>query len=176
MDRLVYVNANLRLLEKCRGPDGLGVLVWKPIQVNPDDISMEPGDISHLQPHTSEDDVYDFLREEVMIRRRNTRSMTRRCNASQGVATVVEASTDPMQRGGRGTLAYSRRSRAQRGKARMNEVPSPHQSQENESSESEAGTSSSEDSTNVDGWFADETDSSSSSRSNGGSEDEDSRD
>jgi len=173
LDRLVYVNANLRLLEKCRGPDGLGVLVWKPIQVNPDDISMEPGDINHLQPHTSEDDVYDFLREEVMFRQQNTRSMTRRRNMSQGVANVEEASTEPVQRGGHGdsTLAYSRRSRAQKGKARMNEVSSPHQSQENESSESEAAYSSSEDSTNVDGWFAKETGSSSSSSSNGGSED-----
>ncbi|MCO5596727.1 hypothetical protein L7F22_050795 [Adiantum nelumboides] len=56
LDRLAFVNANLRVLEK-------------------------------LQPRTPEDDVYDFIREDMMRFSRQTRSTTRRLRGESAVGT-----------------------------------------------------------------------------------------
>ncbi|KAI5057784.1 hypothetical protein GOP47_0027799 [Adiantum capillus-veneris] len=66
LDRLAIVNANLRVLEKAGGLDSAGPVSWLPKQVDHLQIVVEAADISHLQPHTPEDDVYDFIREDMM--------------------------------------------------------------------------------------------------------------
>ncbi|MCO5570983.1 hypothetical protein L7F22_024714 [Adiantum nelumboides] len=82
LDKLVYVNANLRLLEKLRLRDGNGegVLQWKVKDIDASVIAnLERGlargkaiDITFIQQRSDEDLAYDFLREEQTRFRRVT--------------------------------------------------------------------------------------------------------
>ncbi|MCO5591679.1 hypothetical protein L7F22_045670 [Adiantum nelumboides] len=74
LDKLVYVNANLRLLERLRLRDGNGegVLQWKVKDIDASVIAnLERGlalgeaiDITFIQQRSDEDLAYDFFREE----------------------------------------------------------------------------------------------------------------
>ncbi|MCO5547802.1 hypothetical protein L7F22_001254 [Adiantum nelumboides] len=66
LDRLAFVNANLRVLEKAGGLESAGPISWLLKQVDHRQIVVEAADVSQLQPHTVEDDVYDFIREDMM--------------------------------------------------------------------------------------------------------------
>ncbi|KAI5065954.1 hypothetical protein GOP47_0018578 [Adiantum capillus-veneris] len=88
LDRLAFVNANLRVLEKAGGLDSAGPVSWLPKQVDHRQIIVEAVDSSHLQPHTPEDDVYDFIREDMMRFSRQTRSTTRRLRGETTIATT----------------------------------------------------------------------------------------
>ena len=105
LDKLAYVNANLRVLEKVGGLDGGGTISWTVKQVDHTKIIVKPADISQLQPHTDEDDVYDFIREDMMRFTLQTRSTTRRRAreaSSSGVAAAVGRGGSATARGGRG--------------------------------------------------------------------------
>ena len=114
LDKLAYVNANLRVLEKAGALDDAGPINWNIKQVDHTKIVVEPADVSKLQPHTAEDDVYDFIREDMMRFTRQTRSSTRR---QQGETSTVTS------RGAPTTRARGARSRGRgRGRARALET------------------------------------------------------
>ncbi|MCO5559418.1 hypothetical protein L7F22_013017 [Adiantum nelumboides] len=86
LDKLVYVNANLKLLERLRLRDGNGgVLQWKVKDIDASIIAnLERGlargeaiDITFIQQRSDEDLAYDFLREEQTRFRRVTRAQAR---------------------------------------------------------------------------------------------------
>ncbi|MCO5609228.1 hypothetical protein L7F22_063452 [Adiantum nelumboides] len=87
LDRLAFVNANLRVLEKVGGLEDVGPISWLPKQVDHRQIVVEAADVSQLQPRTPEDDVYDFIREDMMRFSRQTRSTTRRLRGESAVGT-----------------------------------------------------------------------------------------
>lgn len=84
---------------------------WTIKQVDHKKIVVEPVDISKLQPRTAEDDVYDFIREDMMHFTRQTRSTTRRRlgEASGLGAAVGVAARGASTRGGRGSRNRSTR-------------------------------------------------------------------
>ncbi|KAI5059879.1 hypothetical protein GOP47_0024299 [Adiantum capillus-veneris] len=90
LDRLAFVNANLRVLEKAGGLDSAGPGSWLPKQVDHRQIVVEAADISHLQPHTPEDVVYDFIREDMMRFSRQTR-LTTRCRRGESTIATTSA-------------------------------------------------------------------------------------
>ncbi|KAI5081431.1 hypothetical protein GOP47_0004614 [Adiantum capillus-veneris] len=61
LDKLAYVNANLRGLEKVGGLNSGGTVSSTIKQVDHKKVVAEVADISKLQPCTTEDDVYDFI-------------------------------------------------------------------------------------------------------------------
>ncbi|MCO5600568.1 hypothetical protein L7F22_054682 [Adiantum nelumboides] len=87
LNRLAFVNANLRVLEKAGGLEGIGPISWLPKQVDHRQIVVEAADVSQLQPRTPEDDVYDFIREDMMRFSRQTRSTTHRLRGESVVGT-----------------------------------------------------------------------------------------
>ncbi|MCO5603117.1 hypothetical protein L7F22_057263 [Adiantum nelumboides] len=86
LDRLAFVNANLRVLEKAGGLECVGPISWLPKQVDHRQIVVKAADVSQLQPRTPED-VYDFIREDMMRFSRQTRSTTRRLRGESAVGT-----------------------------------------------------------------------------------------
>lgn len=86
LDKLVYVNANLRFLEKlkCNDIEGGGVLQWKVKEVNNEVIAkLEQGlqrgeaiNLTFIQRRIDEDMAYDFLRENETRFKRMTHSQT----------------------------------------------------------------------------------------------------
>ncbi|MCO5553524.1 hypothetical protein L7F22_007046 [Adiantum nelumboides] len=93
-NRLEFVNANLQVLEKAGGLEGVGSISRLPKQVDHRQIVVEAPDVSQLQPRTPEDDVYDFIREEMMRFSRQTRSTTRRL---RGESTIGTSSARPQR-------------------------------------------------------------------------------
>ncbi|MCO5587447.1 hypothetical protein L7F22_041396 [Adiantum nelumboides] len=87
LDRLAFVNANLRVLEKAGGLEGVRPINWLSKQVDHWQIVVEAADVSQLQPRTAKDDVYDFIREDMMRSSRQTRSTTRRLRGESAVGT-----------------------------------------------------------------------------------------
>ena len=83
LEKLVYVNANLRLLEKLKG-DG-EVLQWKVKEIASKVLEkLEAGlkrgeniDLTFIQARTDEEVAYDFLREDEARFRRVTRAQAR---------------------------------------------------------------------------------------------------
>lgn len=103
LDRLAYVNANLRVLEKVGALDSGGTVSWTVKQIDHKKIVVKSADIPQLQPHTSEDDVYDFIREDMMRFTRQTRSATRRrLGEASGVAARGASTSRGTRRGSRG--------------------------------------------------------------------------
>ncbi|MCO5608290.1 hypothetical protein L7F22_062496 [Adiantum nelumboides] len=87
LDRLAFVNANLRVLEKAGGLEGVRPINWLSKQVDHWQIVVEAADVSQLQPRTAKDDVYDFIREDMMRSSRQTHSTTRRLRGESAVGT-----------------------------------------------------------------------------------------
>ncbi|MCO5572814.1 hypothetical protein L7F22_026573 [Adiantum nelumboides] len=131
LDKLAYVNANLRVLEKVRALEDVGAVSWLPRQLDHRVIKVDAADISSLQPHTAEDDAYDFIREDMMRFSRQTRSTTCRL---RGVTNATIVSSQPSR--GRG------RARRRRGRVagpfivqRLTPTPSECESEDSDASD-----------------------------------------
>ncbi|MCO5596853.1 hypothetical protein L7F22_050923 [Adiantum nelumboides] len=108
-----------------------GPISWLPKQVNHRQIVVEAADVSQLQPHTAEDDVYDFIREDKMRFTRHTRSRTHRLREE---IAAVSTSARP-QRGGR--AGKPRRSVAELTSTSRRLTPTPSECESEESCQSE---------------------------------------
>ncbi|MCO5567502.1 hypothetical protein L7F22_021196 [Adiantum nelumboides] len=131
LDKLAYVNANLRVLEKVGALEDVGAVSWLPRQLDHRVIKVDVADISSLQPHTAEDDACNFFREDMMRFSRQTRSTTRRL---RGVTDATIVSSRPSR--GRG------RARRRRGRAagpfivqRLTPTPSECESEDSDASD-----------------------------------------
>ncbi|MCO5579546.1 hypothetical protein L7F22_033403 [Adiantum nelumboides] len=98
LDKLAYVNANLCVLKKVGALEDVGVVSWLPRQLDHRVIKVDAADVSSLQPHTAEDDAYDFIREDMMRFSRQTRSTTCRL---RGVTDATIVSSRPSRGRGR---------------------------------------------------------------------------
>ncbi|MCO5599680.1 hypothetical protein L7F22_053785 [Adiantum nelumboides] len=123
LDKLVYVNANLRLLERLRLRDGNGegVLQWKVKDIDASVIAnLERGlargeaiDITFIQQRSDEDLAYDFLREEQTRFKRVTRAQARALQLPTEPSTM-DAGVGPSTRGRSALARGGRRSRGGR--------------------------------------------------------------
>ncbi|MCO5572113.1 hypothetical protein L7F22_025864 [Adiantum nelumboides] len=123
LDKLVYVNANLRLLERLRLRDGNGegVLQWKVKDIDASVIAnLEHGlargeaiDITFIQQRSDEDLAYDFLREEQTRFRRVTRAQARALQLPTEPSTM-DAGFGPSTRGRSALARGGRRGRGGR--------------------------------------------------------------
>ncbi|MCO5569059.1 hypothetical protein L7F22_022765 [Adiantum nelumboides] len=158
LDKLVYVNANLRLLERLRLRDGNGegVLQWKVKDIDASVIAnLERGlargeaiDITFIQQRSDEDLAYDFLREEQTRFRRVTRAQARALQLPTEPPTM-DAGVGPSTRG-RSTLARGGRrgrgGRATRSSLVMREMmPSDESASSSSSTHSEMDAASDSD-------------------------------
>ncbi|MCO5555930.1 hypothetical protein L7F22_009474 [Adiantum nelumboides] len=150
LGKLVYVNANLRLLERLRLRDGNGegVLQWKVKDIDASVVAnLERGlargeaiDITFIQQRSDEDLAYDFLREEQTRFRRVTRAQARALQLPTEPPTM-DAGVGPSTCG-RSTLARGGRrgrgGRATRSSLVMREmIPSDESASSSSSTHSE---------------------------------------
>ncbi|MCO5563692.1 hypothetical protein L7F22_017339 [Adiantum nelumboides] len=158
LDKLVYVNANLRLLERLRLRDsnGEGVLQWKVKDIDASVIAdLERGlargeaiDITFIQQRSDEDLAYDFLREKQTRFRRVTRAQARALQLPTEPPTM-DAGVGPSTRG-RSTLVRGghrgRGGRATRSSLVMREMmPSDESASSSSSTHSEMDAASDSD-------------------------------
>ncbi|MCO5613187.1 hypothetical protein L7F22_067463 [Adiantum nelumboides] len=108
-----------------------GPVSWLPKQVDHRQIVVEAADVSQLQPRTAKDDVYDFIREDMMRFSRQTRSTTRRL---RGESAVGISSARP-QRAAR--ARRPRRSVAELTSTSRRLTPTPSECESDDSCESD---------------------------------------
>ncbi|MCO5547749.1 hypothetical protein L7F22_001200 [Adiantum nelumboides] len=133
---LIGWHLSIRVLEKAGGLESAGPISWLPKQVDHRQIVVEAADLSQLQPHTAEDDVYDFIREDMMRFTRQTRSRTRGLRGEIVAATTTaQPGSSRPQRGGR--AGKPRRSVAELTSTSRRLTPTPSECESDDSCQSE---------------------------------------